>query len=365
MTTFRLLPGENAKFYQSVQLRIDATVDADVVSRKPAQWATEVVLHQQRLWRQLGGRQAPGAEKVAKDLSLNINMKGLEKRGGKYEAMTKTFVDNCITVYERVLKHNELLGLILAQSEVWDKLNKLHILVFRATTRENIKWTLEMISDILRRKAMDAEDMSGRQLKGWDGDKGLIHLLLGKRALRDQVLLFAQKEFNGWQPETHVKLREVSADIGTYRDQMDLDHLSWQQGWLPSQLKFLDVLDTVFGDTIDKSLRSQVNNHRSPSDLIAYLPEIKELLDAVKVLHDGEVAPAAEAQKPDESTANGAEKATPATQLQPIMADSQTVVDEPTAEQKVAASLFSKTPTAKMQSWITAAERQIARTGYL
>ena len=113
-TTFKVLPGENAKFYASVQHRVDATIDADVVGRKPVQWATEVVLHQQRLHRQWGGRQPPGAEKVSQDLKKNINWKGTQnKTSSKFEEMSKTFVDNCITVYGRLLRHNDVLPLVL------------------------------------------------------------------------------------------------------------------------------------------------------------------------------------------------------------------------------------------------------------
>ena len=68
-------PGESSKFYASVQSRIDSRVEADAVTRKPAQWAMEVELHQCRLHRVQGGRQPPGAQAVSQDLINNIHFK--------------------------------------------------------------------------------------------------------------------------------------------------------------------------------------------------------------------------------------------------------------------------------------------------
>ena len=58
-TTIRVISGESSRFFASVQSRIDAVVAANAVERKPAQWAAEIVLHRDRMWRQQGGRAAP------------------------------------------------------------------------------------------------------------------------------------------------------------------------------------------------------------------------------------------------------------------------------------------------------------------
>ena len=76
-TTIRLISGESARFFASVQSRIDAVVEASAVGRQPCQWAAEIVLHRDRMWRQQGGRAPPGAAKVAENLVANLNFKGL------------------------------------------------------------------------------------------------------------------------------------------------------------------------------------------------------------------------------------------------------------------------------------------------
>ena len=58
-TTIRVISGESSRFFASVQSRIDAVVAANAVERKPVQWAAEIVLHRDRMWRQQGGRAAP------------------------------------------------------------------------------------------------------------------------------------------------------------------------------------------------------------------------------------------------------------------------------------------------------------------
>ena len=91
-----------------------------------------------------------------------------------------------------------------------------------------------------------------------DSDKGLVSLLICKRQLRDACLQHAQKEFNGWQPETVVKMHSVFSSIPVFRDQMHIDNLSWQRGWKPSELKFVEVMESILAsDKHDKALRTQ------------------------------------------------------------------------------------------------------------
>ena len=116
-TTVKVVAGgENGRFYASVQARIDATVDVAVVGRQPVQWAAEIVLHRERMWRQAGGRVPPGADKVCMELKSNLNFKGLQgpAAGSVFsEVLSKNFVNNCITVYERLVAHHDLVRLVL------------------------------------------------------------------------------------------------------------------------------------------------------------------------------------------------------------------------------------------------------------
>ena len=188
-----------------------------------------------------------------------------------------------------MLKHNAMLPMVIQHPEIWDKLSKLHIVTYKAQTKDNIKWCLEILTDMVVTKQIAAEDVSGRQLKGWEGDKGLVTLLVCKRQLRDELLQYAQTKFSGWQPDIFVKLFAVCADLPTLRDQKHIDNLSWQRGWQPSALRFLEVMELVLtSDTHDKQLRVQMNNNRSSSDFIANMAGLKEALHHVSELYDAE-----------------------------------------------------------------------------
>ena len=73
----------------------------------------EVVLHKARMHRLSGTRYPPGAGAVAEDLLKNINWQGTKgDETSVYETMTKNVVDNCLTIYGRVLKLPDLLKII-------------------------------------------------------------------------------------------------------------------------------------------------------------------------------------------------------------------------------------------------------------
>ena len=241
-TLFRVLPGENPKCFASIQARIDIAAHTQAVARKPAQWAMEIVLHQHRLHRQRGGRVAPGAEKVAEDLRNNLKMTNVSQTDSPFEPITKTFVDNCITIHDRLLRHADLLQLAMAST--WDKVNKLHILCCKAGNRDNIKWVMQLVEDMLVTGQLTREDVSGRALKGHEGEKGFVALLLPKRQLRDKLLELTQQEFSsGWQPEAFVKLRELFEDAPQFRKSME--SLAWQRDFPDSAIRVMEVIEAL------------------------------------------------------------------------------------------------------------------------
>ena len=215
-TTIRVISGESTRFFASVQARIDAVVEASAVGRQPVQWAAEIVLHRDRMWRQQGGRVAPGAAKVAENLVANLNFKGLSGNtmvGVFSEKISTAFVDNCITVYDRLIQHAELVRLVLKYPNVWDTLNKLHVLVYKAGSRQNILWVLEMLDDAITSGIQKPDEISRRYLRGADtgtkADKGLVAFLIAKRVCKDYLMQHAQSAWSGWQPDSFVKVHEV------------------------------------------------------------------------------------------------------------------------------------------------------------
>ena len=362
-TTIRLISGESARFFASVQSRIDAVVEASAVGRQPCQWAAEIVLHRDRMWRQQGGRAPPGAAKVAENLVANLNFKGLSGStavGSFSEKITTSFVDNCITVYDRLIQHAELIRLVLKYPNVWDTMNKLHVLVYKAGSRQNIQWVLEMLDDLIANGLLKPEDISRRCLRGADSaaktDKGLVAFLLAKRVCKDYLMQHAQKTWSGWQPEAFVKMHEVFANAPKFREEMS--SLSWQRPFRKSNIRFLEVLETLMvGDTYDEQLRAQVNNSRSPAEYHVNMADLKRDLAEVQTMYDEEAA-ALQAQMPAVAIGDDGGSLTSADAV-PASAASDSQVS---GTQKMAASLFPKVPFAALGPFLIAAERRIKRT---
>ena len=363
-TTVKIVAGESARFFASVQARIDATVDAAVVGRQPVQWAAEIVLHRDRMWRLIGGRQPPGAEKVALDINANLNFKGLKAQtaGSVFaESVSKFFVDNCITVHERLVAHPDLVSLVLKYPNVWSTMNKLHGLIYKGGSKDNIQWTLETLDDMLSSGLIDAEDLSKRALIGHkDGnkeEKGQVAFICAKRQCKDYLLQHAGTKFSsGWQPEALVKMHEVFGSVPKFRAAMLSLH--WQRGLPKSAIRFTEILENVLASKLyDESLRAQVNNSRSPADFITNMTDLRKDLNDVQVMFDAEV----EASKPPPARAP---QLPPADSQNPQQTDGGkpgTGDEELSYLDKVVRKLFPKVPRAALTPFITTAERLVRR----
>ena len=257
-TKFRVLETESAKFFASVQARIDIDVERSAVSRKPYQWCMEVVMHRARMHRAIGGRIPPGAEAVAKDLKENLNLKGIdEEEDSSFEPLTKTFVDNCLTVYDRMLKHADCMKLVMRRGRLpWDKVNKLHLLITKAGSRENILFTLELIDDMLTSKVLSNGEVSGKAIKGASDNPSMANFMLAKRTLVNKLTEEALRKYTpGWQPDALGRMQKVFASAPAFRAAME--SLTWQRDMTQSQLRFVDLLENVLvGAKYDKSCAS-------------------------------------------------------------------------------------------------------------
>jgi len=371
-TTIAVVTGESAKFFASVQARIDATVDAAVLGRQPVQWAAEIVMHRLRLWRLQGGRAPPGALMVANDLKKNLNFKGLSANPGSMgtfgEQLTSNFVDNCLTCHDRLIQYPELVRLVLKYPGVWDSMNKIHVLVYKAGTKQNIQWVLEMLDDMLTTGLVNPDDLSGRSLKGHEStsktDKGLVAFLIAKRLCKDYLLQYAQTSFgSGWQPAAFVKMHEVFASAPNFRKEMQ--SLTWQRPLKPSNIRFLEILESVMvGDFYDEQLRAQVNHRRAPADYHMNMPHLKNDLYDVQDMFEKEMEPIVDEPTPTAAVPAGSQQEGDGQQPVSLMdfAEPWTQESPATPIQKTATRLFPKTPLAVLGPYITAAERRVKRT---
>ena len=112
-----------------------------VVARMPAQWAFEVIMFRDRMPRGPGNR-PPGAEQVANACLDNV------KFSRDQETVSKTCVDDCITIHERMLHDNDIAACIMEATSLWghrspfDAINKLRIICFKARARDNTFWVI-------------------------------------------------------------------------------------------------------------------------------------------------------------------------------------------------------------------------------
>ena len=364
-TKFKILTTESQRFFASVQARIDADVEAKTIARKPAQWAMEVVLHQSRMHRESGSRHPPGAQAVAEDLAKNLNFGGATgDETSVYEAMTKTFVDNCLTIHDRLLKHPDLLRIVMKSRLPWDKVNKLWVLVTKAGSREIIQWVLECIQDAIENKTMSPEDVSARALKGADG-VSLAHVLIARRQLRDQLFQIVQKDFaSGWKPEVLVQMHQAFSSVPNFRASMK--SLTWQRGFLPSQLRFVELLEELVSTrNLDKSLRQRLINKEGVSDWIDRMPEIETAMAHIKEAFLKETEPAVSLDDEKEppkvaGEAGGGDGCQPAAGTS--APENEEVLTELPPDQWLAARLFPKTPWRELAPWVTQATRKVSRT---
>eukprot|EP00969_Alexandrium_andersonii_P329121 14542368-Alexandrium_andersonii.AAC.1 len=164
--------------------------------------------------------------------------------------MTKTFIDNCLTVNDRVLAVPRCRRVVFKGEEVFtpqdnpfDTVNKLHILVTKAQTEEKILWCLEAIIDGVQSRAFHADDVTGRQLKGAEGGKGLIDQLLLTRDL--WVRLTTETiHTNGWKSaDIEVLLTVLGSPEAYYKAHGKDDNLMWQKGWPESLIRFYELLE--------------------------------------------------------------------------------------------------------------------------
>ena len=326
------------------------------MTRQPIQWAAEIVLHRDRMWRLYGGRSPPGAQAVASDLKLNLNFKGFRGNlaaGSAFnDNLSNNMVDNCITVHDRLIVYPDLVRMVMKHSYVWDKINKLHVLVYKAGSKQNIQWVLELLDDALSSGRMEGDAVSANGLRGAGDNKGMVAHLISKRVCRDYLLQHAQKAFaSGWQPEHFVKMHEVFSSVPTFRSHMVT--LTWQQSMKPSNIRFLEILEMLLvGEQYDDNLRTQVNNSRSPAEYHLHMSELKKDLDEVQELFNKEMEELQRGVAPPSAVSQQTAGLQPPTP-EPV---------EKSELQKLAEVWYPKTPFAALGPFIIAAERRIKRT---
>ncbi len=107
------------------------------------------------------------------------------------DPVTFEFVDCSLTVLKRLLNIPSCCTLLLELEELGlenplDSIYKLHKVIIRGATRDNIEWSLHLMIDLWRSGALKTDQLSVRHLdgkcKGSDG-KGIVELMCFKAAV--------------------------------------------------------------------------------------------------------------------------------------------------------------------------------------
>lgn len=213
------------------------------------------------------------------------------------EAITTSFVEAALTIWERLLSDQDCKGELMACEErwgkktPWDSVYKLEILVRKCGKQsekslENQRWALKAVSDGITDGHLDASCCSVRNLsgKGQPGGRGTVDHLLFKKNLRSHVIgtMCASLPLTA---EEKVDIDGMFQSHKTYREAFGFATEPKSRIFLSkydASVKELIILlgDVIFGGGHDANVRYCVKQALSVEDFFERA-EAKEKLDLV------------------------------------------------------------------------------------
>jgi hypothetical protein len=148
-----------------------------------------------------------------------------------------------------MLQDSDIAACIMEAANLWghkspfDTINKLHIICFKARTRDNIFWVIESVVHYSKAGLMDNCAVSGRMWKGFGNNKGLVELLVCKNTLRASLLL----KWVLWHCLNKIKsqIGTVLKSAASYRSHMYGEGLMWQGKLNPHSLRFFELMEAI------------------------------------------------------------------------------------------------------------------------
>ena len=148
--TFKTFEDKTATFMHSVQLRQDAMQQGTSLQRTPLQWACEIMAFREMIAQMQGGR-APGGMALADRFA-----KAGLKFASTSEPPTKTFIDNVVTIHNRMLSVPHIKAALLEADELFGpedtpfkKVNTLHIITTKACSEGRIYFVVALITKLV------------------------------------------------------------------------------------------------------------------------------------------------------------------------------------------------------------------------
>ncbi|CAE7861416.1 unnamed protein product [Symbiodinium necroappetens] len=296
---FELMPSLDQCYWRSINLREHVGTSFDVFYRSCIQRAYEVI--QFKLEEE---RKDPattlGASAVFQAWMANVKFSTLAT-GDK--AFKLSFVDACLTVYNRMLCIPEVEVLILKGEErngkdnVWTSIYQLEEVVKKigigAGATERTKWVVSAIQDQVDNELLQTSACSTRNLKGQGlpSNKGTVDLFLFKLGVRDLALsTWLEEAGSAVPPHNKDAVRRVFADFATYRQffgtkvERDTVDMSWLGSFSKTLKEYVTFIeDACFGNKLDRKLKSALAAGAKPPDL----PDREEFMAEFKVFRDG------------------------------------------------------------------------------
>ena len=238
---FHLVKGDMAWFME--QRREDMSTNA-TLARTTVQRIFDI--NNRRM--QIGAKATPHQVLALYDAHLTTSEQS--------EKIAITFVERAFTLWDRALSKPKIQEVVLAQEALRQKSlfahsTKLHLLVQKARTDDNIAFVFQLLHDqylsgILVADMMGTQALEGKQ-SGSNG-KGLVDVWVFKRTLRNYFLdeYMPNKQI---PQEIKTTIREVCTDFKSfrakvgYRNSKVLPDLTWKAGWPTSAELMLGLIE--------------------------------------------------------------------------------------------------------------------------
>lgn len=184
--SFEILTSEDDRYWRSVNLREGITGQFEAMARTPMQRCFELISFKLRK------EQSTGVRLSAKDLEKAWCKNA--KMASSSEAVTESFCDTAVKVYNTILSKEQLRVIVAScdgfKRSPFDSIYKLEAVINKTRSSDTYMcWCLAYIAESVLVGLADAGEFSIRNLTGKGmGNKGCLDLFMMKKDLLDYIL---------------------------------------------------------------------------------------------------------------------------------------------------------------------------------
>ncbi|CAE7547537.1 unnamed protein product [Symbiodinium sp. CCMP2592] len=281
--TVELVPSLTDMYWRCINLREDIGTSFDVFYRSCIQRAYEVIQFKLDYERR-NPNDVLSAAGVYQKWVANVQFSTMAT--GE-RAFRQSFVDSCLTVYNRILCIEELQKIILQGEEkngkdnVWLSIYQLEEVCKKCGqgpgSKEKLIWCISGIQDQTENDMLQISSCTTRNLKGQGlpSNKGTVDLFIFKLGFKNlAVSTWLEDAGSAVPPEERQTLRKAFDSFAEYRqhfgchDERDTVDLSWLARFTPTTREYITfVEDCVFAKKHDRKLKCALSAGAKPVDL--------------------------------------------------------------------------------------------------